>query len=171
MKQRLCDFNSRFNSAFRNFKSASLDTFLFLFDSYCFPDYGENLWDCRIAFIKQAFKCFENSFSNAFKKIIGVPAYSSSHITADICNHLLLKYHVALIQFRYLKRLLSLKNNTIRQCSSYIKSGYFCCSIGNFFKDTYDIDIWEQELDIVKARILWVQRHEQRRGFCHFYKY
>ena len=44
---------------------------------------------------------------------------------ADICNHLLLKHQVALIQSRYLKRLFSLQNNIIRQNSSYIKSGYF----------------------------------------------
>ena len=56
VKQRHCDFNSRFNSVLRNFKSVSLDTFLFLFDSYRLPDYG--------------LKCFETCFSNAFKRLL-----------------------------------------------------------------------------------------------------
>ena len=95
VKQRHCDFNSRFNSVFRNFKSVSIETFLFLFNSYCLPDYGLNLWHFNNILKKQPFKCFETGFSNALKKISGAPVYASFHLTADKCNQLLLKHRVS----------------------------------------------------------------------------
>ena len=36
-------------------------------------------------------------------------------------------------------------------------------------QNNYEIDVWEYDLDTISARILWVQRHEERRGICPFY--
>ena len=91
IKQRLRDFNGRFNSLFRNFKNVSIDTFLFLFDSFCLPDYGLGLWDLGSIFSNYDFKIFETSYSNALKRIVGAPMGSSSHITFDICGHFFIK--------------------------------------------------------------------------------
>ena len=40
---RLMQFYSKFNVVFRQFKSVSLEIILFLFNSYCLPDYGLSL--------------------------------------------------------------------------------------------------------------------------------
>ena len=169
VKQRLNDFNSKFNSVFRNFKNVSLETFLFLFSSYCLPEYGLNLWNTSEILSKQFFKCFETTFSNALKRILGVPVHSSSHIVVDMCKHLLLKHHLAYVQARYIKRVIRSKKNLIRLCRPYLKSGYLCTSVGKLFNQSYAADIWENDLDVLGARILWVQTHEERRGICHYF--
>ena len=169
IKQRHCDFNCRFNSVFRNFKHVSVETFLFLFNSYCLPDYGLNLWDFKSIFNKQPFKCFDTGFSNALKKIVGAPIHASSHITAEKCSHMLLKHYVSCVQSRYMKRVFSLKEHIIRLSSPYLKKGHLYTSYTKWLQNNYEIDVWEYDLETINARILWVQRHEERRGICPFY--
>ena len=118
---------------------------------------------------KQFFKCFETTFSNALKRILGVPVHSSSHIVVDMCKHLLLKHPLAYVQARYIKRVIRSKKNLIRLCRPYLKSGYLCTSVGKLFNQSYAADIWENDLDVLGARILWVQTHEERRGICHYF--
>ena len=163
------DFNIRFNSIFRNFNNVSVNIFLFLFDAFCLPDYGICLWNILLSFLKQPFKIFNTCFSNALKRIIGVPVGSSSHITAELCSHLMLKHHVVFCQIRYLKRILTLKNGIMLLCKPYIKSGYIFTSLASYFEDFYNANVWENELEVIQARIVWVQRHEERRGVCQFY--
>ena len=169
VKQRINDFNCKFNSVFRNFKNVSLETFLFLFKSYCQPQYGLNLWNCNAVFSKHLFKCFETTFSNSLKKILGIPVFSSSHIAAEMCNHLLLRHYLAYLQASYIKRLFRSDNQLIKISRSYLKSGYLCNSIEKLFNDVYGVSIMDNDLDVLGARILWVQRHEERRGICHYF--
>ena len=169
VKCRLNNFYGKFNSVFRNFKNVSIETFLFLFNSYCLPDYGLNLWNVQAVFNRQIFKTFEVGFSNALKRIVGAPVYSSSHVTADLCNQLLLQHHIAFIQARYLKRVFAYQNDITKLCLPFLKSGYLSMSVTKLFKDTYDTDFWTNEIDVLKARVDWVQKHENRRGTCPFY--
>ena len=154
---------------FRNFANVSLGTFIFLFNSFCLPDYGLSLWNSDVTFDKQIFKSFEVGFSNALKKIVGAPISSSSHVTADLCNQLLLRHHVAFLQARYVKRILKTQNVLLKLSLTYIKAGHLMTSVANLFQNIYDSDFWSNDLQILKARISWVQRHEARRGICHFY--
>ena len=169
IKQRLGDFNIRFNSVFRNFNGVSIDTFLFLFDSFCHPNYGLGLWDLSTIFSMHNFKIFETSYNNALKRIIGVHKGSSSHVTADICNHLLLKHYVAFNQARYMKRVISQSNDIFILSLPWLKTGYLSTAISKLFKDKYEISFWDENLDIIKSRITWVQKHEERRAFHDFY--
>ena len=125
--------------------------------------------DTSVVFNKQIFKTFEIAFNNALKKILGAPRYSSSHLTAYFCNNLLLKHHVAVIQWRYFQRVFKSQNAIIKLCLTSLKSGYLYRSLTDLFGNIYSIEIEEGGLDIVKARVGWVQNHEERRGVCPFY--
>ena len=39
----------------------------------------------------------------------------------------------------------------------------------NFFRNVYNVNIFNEDLDILRSRIEWVQRHEDRRSPCVFY--
>ena len=169
VKQRLNDFNARFNTILRNFKNVSLETLLYLFDAFCLPDYGLCLWDVGHIFNKQMFKIFNTSYSNSLKRMLNVPLGSSSHATAEVCNHFLLNHQVVLIQARYMKRVFSSRNSIIRLNLPFIKSGYIYTSLLKLFQDKYNTDICFNDLDILKSRISWVQRNEERRAMYDFY--
>ena len=143
--------------------------FLFLFNAYCLPDYGLCLWNTNVILSRQIFWSFETAFSNALKKVVGAPIYASSHITAELCQQLLFRHHVSLIQARFFKRVLSCTNEINMLCSPYLKDGYICKSLIKLFKDIYKCGYCENDLDVLKARLVWVQGHENRRGFCNFY--
>ena len=169
IKYRLNIFYGKFNSVYRNFNSVSIETLLFLFNTYCLPDYGLCLWNTDMIFNRQIFKAFETAFSNAFKKILGAPRFSSSHVTAFLCNQFLLRHHIAIIQWRYIQRLSRSKNIIIKLCSSQLKSGYLFESVSRLYKSVYSMDMGSGDMDIIKARVAFVQNHEERRGTCHFY--
>ena len=169
VKFRLNNFYSKFNSIFRNFNNVSIETFLFLFNAYCLPDYGLCLWNAKAIFNRQIFRSFETAFSNALKKVIGAPVYASSHITAELCHQLLFRHYVSFIQARFLKRVLLRKNEINILCYSYLKDGHICKSLFGLFKDVYNCNFCDNDLDVLRARLEWVQKNENRRGVCHFY--
>lgn len=56
-------------------------------------------------------KCFNIVYSKSLKRIFGVPAYTSSHITVSNSNDLLLKhYTIALTQAGYIKKIIKVQN-------------------------------------------------------------
>lgn len=164
---RLKSFYASFNTILRDFKGIGLNAFMCLFKSYCSPDYGLSLWHHNVQ-TSHIFKTFNVALNRSLKRIINVPTYSSSHEAAEVCDHLLLAHHVALIHARYYHRLIR-SNIPIIKCNiHYLQQGYLIPSILNHFTDTYDIDITNTAIDIIKSRINWVQRHEPRREPYYF---
>lgn len=166
---RLNKFYSSTNSVLRNFKHLDISTTLFLFESFCIPVYGLSLWNNKDTFNKAIFKTFETAYSNTQKRINGVPTFSSSHITADICNQLLFKHHVALLQAKFYKRLIKSNSLIIRLNLPFLKQGNFVQHVSCLFKKMYNVDISSNDVEVLEARVSWVQKHEQRRGPCIFY--
>ena len=166
---RLNKFYGSFNSVLRNFKHVDVNTFLFLFNSYCKPVYGLILWNNKATFSRCKFKAFEVAYSKSFKRIIGVPSYASNHITADLCSQLLLRHHIALLQANYYHRLCNSNSFIIRMNLPFLKRGYFVGYLNNLFKNVYGIDVSCHAPDTLASRITWVQKHETRRGPCLFY--
>ena len=101
VQSKLNSFYSSFNAMYRSFNGVNIEILIHLFNSYCVPQYGLQLWTSHNIFHKQYFKCFEIAFNNALKQIVGCPRYASSHITAEICHMLLLKHGVCVTQARY----------------------------------------------------------------------
>ena len=164
IEHKLMKFYASTNSILRNFKNVDVNTLLFLFTSYCKPMYGLTLWNDKSSFNKTTFKTLNIAFNNALKKIIGVPLYTSNHIAADIAGHLLLGNQIALLQSNFYFRLLNSKSFLIRINLPFLKTGYFFSYIYELFNIKYGVKISYCESDIIKSRIIWVQKHETRRG-------
>ena len=113
------------NGIFRNFKMVDKSTLLFLFNSYCKPNYGLQLWNHRSNFRSCIFKTFEVAYSKVFKRILGVSLFSSSHDAAENCNEFLFKHYIALLQYKYYKRLENLNCSILNLNFAYFKRGYF----------------------------------------------
>lgn len=164
IEKRINSFYASFNSTIRNFKSVDKQTILYLFNAYCKPDYGLCLWNGDGVFRSSVFKAFNIAYSKALKRMIGAPMYASSHETAEQCNELLLLHHVSLVQARYFRRIGRTRSSIIKLNLPILKCGLFYSHVIKHFKDCYTVDVSDIPLDIMQARIEWVQRHEERRG-------
>ena len=157
---KLHNFYKSFHSIFRSFCNINIETFLYLFNMYCTPSYGIELWNPSIVFKKQIFKTFEIAYSSALKRICSVPKYTSSHWIAEMTNQLLFKHYFNLLQARFFKRLGSCNKPLFILNCYFIKSGYFYTNVLQNFRLNYQIDISFLDVDIIKSRIEWVQLHE-----------
>ena len=86
-----------------------------------------------------------------------------------MCNQLLLRHHVAMLQSRFIKRSTLVDNVVFKLCHFYLKQGYLHNSVGCYFKNVYEVNLYDNQLDVLKARIMWVQKHEPRREVSLFY--
>ena len=161
---RLKKFYISFNSTFRKFKNVSVETFLYLFNSYCLPDYGLALWNTGTILNKNIFKVFQIAFHGAMKKIVGTPFSTSNHDVTDKCHQLLLQHYVVFLQCRYFKRILKSKHPLVRICLPFLSEGILKSSLHKILPNTYSIEFRPNDLDIIRARIGWVQRNEVRTG-------
>ena len=126
---RLNKFYATTNSVIRNFRNTDMDTLLFLFNSYCKPVYGLCLWNNRTTSGKCIFKTFEVAFNNILKRILGVPMYASSHITAERCSQFLLRHHIASLQANYFHRIFKSKNVIIKVNVPFLTFSRVCVPI------------------------------------------
>ena len=161
---RLSNFYAKFNVIFRKFKGVSLETILFLFNSYCLPDFGLSLWNLSEVESKHMFKVFRIAFHNAFKRMVGVSILHSSHDTLSHCNQFLFEHYVPFLISRYFKRIMSSKNSLLFLSRPMLKNGYLFTSLMNKLGNTYNIGFSENDLDVIKSRISFVQLHEDRTG-------
>ena len=96
--------------------------------------------------------------------MLGVPVATSSHEVADACHVLLFIHYVVLIQVRYFKRIVNSKNELLRILNFQIKDGYIFKSLVDRFFNIYECNFMDSPLEILRARIHWVQRHEPHSG-------
>ena len=99
-KHRLNSFYSKFNWVFRNFRNTSLDVPTFLFNAYCTLDFGLSLFCLNGLVNRQDFKMCEVAYTNAFKRMVGVPIGASSHAAVEASELLLFKHHFIYVQTR-----------------------------------------------------------------------
>ena len=161
---RLRHFYSQFNSVYRKFHAVSTETFLYLFNAYCMPDYGLSLWNVGEILKKHMFKVFKVAYHNALKKIIGVPNFYSNHDVANHCNLFLLQHYIIFHQCRYFKRVLKSNNALIKLCLPFLRRGYLMTALNDNLKEKYGIILTECDLDVIKSRISFVQRNEVHSG-------
>ena len=169
VKFRLNEFYSKFNSVLRNFNNINISTLLFLFNSYCLPNFGVELWNSKKLVQDQYFKVFETAFGCALKRMCNVPRYASSHVIAERCNQLLLSHLVSKIQLRYYKRLINHKNAIIRLNFPFLGNGFCIPYIEGLFKLKYEVSIADTDFHASQSRIGYVQRNEERSRFCPYY--
>ena len=49
-------------------------------------------------------------------------------------------------------------------CRPFLKKGYLFTSLLSLLRCKYEMDFTENDLDVIKSRISWVQLHENRTG-------
>ena len=96
--------------------------------------------------------------------MLGVPYSVSSHAAAEACNRLLFEPIVILNQVRYFKKILKSNNALIMLSVGKIKRGYLFDGMFNYLKDICQVDFMENDLDVIKARLVWMQRHAVHTG-------
>lgn len=163
VEKRINSFYGSFHGIYRSFSALDNNTFMYLFNAYCKPDYGLPLWNGKNTINSTSFSAFEIAYAKSLKKILNVPNYASNHETAEKCNQLLLKHHVALTQARYYKRISRSKSSILKLNLPTLRSGLFFSSVHNMFTNVYNVDLDNLPFDILQSRIIWVQRHEERR--------
>ena len=160
IENRLNQFYAKFNTTYRKFKTVSIETFLYLFNSYCLPDYGLALWNLNEIFSAHIFKVFQVAYHNALKKIVGVPVSFSSHDIAEYCNQLLFQHYIVSLQSRYFKRISKSGNSLVRLCLPFLTLGYDMVSLCSILKEKYTVDLRSNDFDVILARIYRVQKDE-----------
>ena len=160
--------SSRFNVVYRKFRNVSIETMFYLSNSYCLPEYGLALWNITDLSKRHIFKVFRRAFHNAFKRISGASFYHSSHDIAVNCKQLLFEHYLTVVRARYFKRAMKSKNSLMTLCRPYLKAGYHMSIFCNTLRETYGIGFMENDLDIIKARISYVQRNEPQTGLAYF---
>ena len=122
------------------------------------------LWNLGEIVKKQIFKTFEMAFSKSLKRMLGVPISTSNHAVAEIFNQLLFSHYVTMVQTRYFKRVFKSNNPLISISSFTLRNGYLFETLFRRLDGNYDVNFSRHTLDILKARIQWVQRHEPTTG-------
>ena len=160
----LNNFYAKFNTTFRKFKNVSVETFIFLFNSFCSPEYGIALWDANDVYNRHIFHAYQIAYNNALKRIVGVPKMYSSHDIADYCDMYLLEHYIILVQSRYYKRILKSNNPLVKRLKPYLIGGRQLSSLISTMNDKYSINFMTNDLDVIRARLTWTQKNEIRTG-------
>ena len=161
VEAKLNKFYGSSNSIFRNFSNVNIGTLLYLFNSFCTPQYGLALWCSKNIFVKQNFRAFHIAFCKSLKKIIGCPLYSSNHVVAEICQQLLLNHRVTQIQTKYLNRLINSKHEIVLINNYFVKHGRLAKHLMEILKQKYHVNLYDNDIDAIISRIQWMQANEQ----------
>ena len=153
IKSKLNKFYASFHSLYRKFNNLNIDAILYLFNSYCSPVYGLQLWCCRNIFRMSIFKAFHIAYSNSLKRIVGCPKFYSSHFIANVCNLFLFNHKVSILQLKYFNRILESRNKLFMFNKFLFKFGYYGTHLFDHFKNFYSIDILRYDNDILLSRI------------------
>ena len=156
-------FYKQFYSVFRKFYGVDPNILTFLFKSYCTSFYGAELWH-DVRGCSQIIKQFGIGYHKALKRIYSMSSHVSNHEICNICDILMFKHYVnsKVISFTY--KLLKSDNACL------LPHKYYFCNCSEVLKNVNEIlkgiygvlTIKDNDLDALKARIMYVQNHEDR---------
>lgn len=158
---KLQSFYKSFYSILTNFNNANIETFLFIFNSFCMPNYGTELWTSQGIQSKNIFRTFEVAYCRALKRICNLPNYTGNHFVAAMCSQYLLNHFVNLKQVLFLKSLETSKLPLFLFNKIFIRSGNFYKSVFNNFIDNYQVNVFNFDVKTLKSRIQYIQLHEK----------
>ena len=104
------------------------------------------------------------AYNNALKRICVVPVSTSSHLIANLLNQFLLKHCYCFILARFYMKILHFQSMVFKWSRSVLKSGMFFKSVDARFKTVYSMSLHECDVEIVKAKIAWLQTHHPQTG-------
>ena len=166
----LCDGNDitvrlkslylKFFSIRKTFYNLPEHIMLFLFNSFCSPNYGLNIWNLKNILNKKDLKSFEVGYAKCIKNIYGLNKYTSSHFIFNASEMLLFKHYACYVQCRYFKDIFSNAKGIIYLIPS-LKGGVIATSLQNVFKSSYNVSVFDNDIEALKARIFFVQKNEE----------
>ena len=104
------------------------------------------------------------AFSRSLKRMLGVPLSTSNHAVAEIFDQLLFIHYVTVVQTRYFKRVFNSNNPLISISSFTLRNGFLFQNLFQRLNNSYNVGFSMHTLDILRARVGWVQRHEPTTG-------
>ena len=157
---RLKSFYGKFFSIKKNFSYLPEDILLFLFKSFCLPNYGLNIWNLKDTQYKKDYRAFEIAYSNCLKSIYGLTKFSSTHFIFNACDMLIFSHYIHYLQCSYFKRIFEAPIGLMFILPS-LKQGVLVNSICKIIRSTYQITIFDNPIEAIKSRIYYVQNRER----------
>ena len=158
-------FLRQFHCLYRKFHFTSPMIFNFLFKSHCLSFYGAELWDCLYG-CSCAFHSLGVNYHKAIKKFMKAPWRRSNHSVCEEADIPIFKHFISAKMITFAFSLLSLNSPCFLPFKSYFKSSsFFIMNVKKHFETTYNIpDVFNNDIDAVKARINFVSKREKRSG-------
>lgn len=159
-------FNRNLGVLLRQFHSVDFEIKLKLFDSFCKPLYGLDIWFDR-KYVKTLLKQLGVSYHLGLKKLSGYPRYFSNHYVCEQLNCSTFEHFLNLRNLKAFRRLSEASSKCMVMFQTYLSKLSYCrFSIDELFRDCYQIDdIFNNDFDAIVSRIGYVQAHEHSSWF------
>ena len=154
-------FLSQFYGMFRKFSYSDINILTFLFQAYCTSFYGSELWYNRKGCLSEL-KAIGVTYHKCLKRLAKIPYYVSNHVTCELLNLPIFIHFINKKMLNYFFNLINSESPCLKDFKTYFKSKshiYYYTSI--ILQEVYNVNNFlENDLDALKARILYVQTHE-----------
>ena len=158
-------FLRQFNAVYAKFNFIDRKTLYFLFKTYTSSFYGIDVWFTKIPAMHLDRICIP--YHKAVKKVCDLKPWDSNHNACEIVG-------VSIFRHLLAKRLICMWHNLIKpktECLKSLKYYFMLHSVihektRELFHDIYDVDISDNPLCAVLARIDFVQLHEPRSEYA-----
>ena len=161
----LNSFLKQFNAMYSKFYFTNKEVLFYLFKSFTSSFYGIELWCSNIP--QYQLNYISVAYHKAIKKISGLNVWDSNHLGCEIADVRIFKHMLARRLVCFWHRLFRSKSPCMANLSYYWR--YRSCMFGRIselFLNRYSVDIADNPLCAILARIDFIQRHEPRSHYA-----
>ena len=154
-------FYIEFNQIIRKFSNVNNESKLFLFKQYCLQIYGAELW-FGSAGSRGNLKQYAIAYHKGIKKILGMSYRESNHYACQEAGVFTFENLINDIKIQFMLRLFLKPCKFIEKLWPYLLiSSVLFDEMDTILKGKYNIwDIFDNDKDAVRSRIMFVQNHE-----------
>ena len=161
IQRALKKFYCNFNNILRKFSFADVNVKVYLFKCYCLQIYGAEMW-MQDKGSTSIFKNFAVAYHKAIKKLLGLSTKESNHYACQEAKLFIFKHLINKIRISSALRLFFSPCKYFRKILTFLKISSFIVKMTQELSiKEYDIElVFENDLDAIIARIMYVQNHE-----------
>jgi hypothetical protein len=166
IKRMESSFLKQFYSIYRKFCNLDQKSLMFLYQAHCMSLYGCEIWDSLKGALSQ-FDSLAVNYHKSIKKVMHKLWIHSNHETCSEAGVPVFKHLVNMKMVSFVLNLYRSRSKCIQPYLPYlrVKSVLFN-RVSKIFKNDYDIpNIFDNDLDAVKSRIIFVEAHEPRSSY------
>ena len=157
-------FLKQFNGFFSKFYYLDNEVKYFLFKAYSTSFYGIDVWYNNIRAYQ--LKKISVTYHKAVKRICGLKPWDNNHIACDTVNILIFRHFLAKRRLCYFHNVLKSRSPCLIDLKDYFLSrSRLHSDLVRLFADEYSVNIDENPLCALLARISFVQRTEPRSNY------